>query len=87
MSTSSFSLLTVGWVVGALVVVVGSVLVISCITGWLVAGLYMAAGSALIGLWLLDRWLFRGYSADRLLFHLRPDTVLPRCALPSRAHD
>lgn len=45
------------WVVaaslGAVIVVTGSVLVISGITGWYLAGLYMAAGYALIGLWLL----------------------------------
>ncbi|HLC05108.1 MAG TPA: hypothetical protein VJK02_18905 [Anaerolineales bacterium] len=40
-------------VFGAIVVVVGSVLVISGITGWYLAGLYMAAGNGLIGLWLL----------------------------------
>jgi len=40
-------------VVGALVVAVGSVLVIFGITGWFLAGLYMAAGNACIGLWLL----------------------------------
>jgi len=38
---------------GALVVVVGSVLVISRVTGWYLAGLYMSAGNALLGLWLL----------------------------------
>jgi hypothetical protein len=38
--------------VGALVVAVGSVLVISGKTGWFKAGLYIAAGNALIGLWL-----------------------------------
>jgi hypothetical protein len=39
--------------VGALVVAVGAVLVISGIRGWFLAGLYMAVGNALIGLWLL----------------------------------
>ena len=38
---------------GALVVTVGSVLVIFGITGWYLAALYMAVGNALIGLWLL----------------------------------
>jgi len=39
--------------VGALVVVVGSILVIFQITGWVLAGLYTSAGNALIGLWLI----------------------------------
>jgi len=38
--------------IGALAVVLGSVLVIYEITGWYLAGLYTAAGYALIGLWL-----------------------------------
>lgn len=37
---------------GAIIVTVGSVLVISGVTGWYLAGLYMMAGNALIGLWL-----------------------------------
>lgn len=40
-------------VVGALVVTIGSVMVISGTTGWYLAGLYMAAGNALIGVWLV----------------------------------
>lgn len=38
---------------GALIVTIGSVLVIFGIKGWYLAGLYMAVGNALIGLWLL----------------------------------
>ena len=37
---------------GALIVMVGSILVISGITGWYLAGLYMSVGNALIALWL-----------------------------------
>ena len=44
--------LTLVWV-GALVVTIGAVLVISGITSWYLAGLYMAVGNALIGVWLL----------------------------------
>jgi hypothetical protein len=40
-------------IIGALVVVIGSVLTIAGITGWYLSGLYMAAGNALIGLWLI----------------------------------
>jgi hypothetical protein len=39
--------------IGALSVVLGSILVIFEITGWYLAGLYGSAGYALIGLWLL----------------------------------
>lgn len=46
-------LLTLVAALGALVVVIGSVLVISRTTGWYLAGLYMAAGNGLIGLWLI----------------------------------
>jgi hypothetical protein len=38
---------------GAVIVTIGSVLVISGTTGWYLAGLFMMAGNALIGLWLL----------------------------------
>jgi hypothetical protein len=38
---------------GALIVVVGSTLVISGIKGWYLSGLYMAVGNAMIGVWLL----------------------------------
>jgi hypothetical protein len=37
---------------GALVVAIGSILVLFGVKGWYLAGLYMAAGNALIGLWL-----------------------------------
>jgi len=39
--------------VGALVVVLGSALVIFRVTGWVLAGFYVEFGNALIGLWLL----------------------------------
>lgn len=51
-SWSKVALIVAG--VGALVVVIGSVLVISGITSWYLAGLFMVAGNALIGLWLLE---------------------------------
>ena len=38
---------------GALAIVLGSILVIFEITGWYLAGLYTSAGYALIGLWLV----------------------------------
>ena len=38
---------------GAILVMVGSVLAISGVTGWFLSGLYMAAGNAMIGLCLL----------------------------------
>ena len=47
---SQFALAAV--LAGALVVVAGSVLVISGVKGWFLSGLYMTAGNALIGLWL-----------------------------------
>ncbi len=49
---------------GAVIVTIGSVLVISGATGWYLAGLVMMAGNALIGLWLLTMsWFARGASA------------------------
>jgi hypothetical protein len=39
--------------IGALLVMVGSVLALTGVRGWFLSGLYMAAGNALIGLWLL----------------------------------
>lgn len=39
-------------IVGAIVVVIGSILVIFQITGWVLAGLYTGTGNALLGLWL-----------------------------------
>jgi len=43
--------------VGAVVVVLGSALVIFRVTGFVLAGLYMELGNALIGLWLLAECL------------------------------
>jgi len=39
--------------VGAIMIVIGSVLVLFKFTGWIHAGLYTGVGSALIGLWLI----------------------------------
>ena len=39
--------------IGALAIVLGSILVIFEITGWYLAGLYTSLGYALVGLWLL----------------------------------
>lgn len=51
-------------ILGAIIVVVGSVLVISGTTGWYLAGLYMSAGNALIGLWLLGLNYSAGQSSS-----------------------
>jgi hypothetical protein len=39
--------------IGAIVVVIGSILIIFDITGWVLAGWYTALGNAMIGIWLL----------------------------------
>jgi hypothetical protein len=39
--------------IGALLVLVGTVLSIAGVKGWFLSGLYMAAGNGMIGLWLL----------------------------------
>ena len=39
--------------IGALVVAIGSILIIFDITGWVLAGWYTAVGNALIGVWLV----------------------------------
>ena len=40
-------------VIGAVVMVIGSVLVLFKFTGWILAGMYTGVGSALIGVWLM----------------------------------
>jgi hypothetical protein len=40
-------------IVGAIMMVIGSVLVLFKFTGWVLAGLYTGVGSALIGAWLI----------------------------------
>lgn len=40
-------------VVGAVMMVIGSVLVLFNFTGWILAGLYTGVGSALVGVWLI----------------------------------
>src|SRR5215216_1253489 len=39
--------------IGALVVVIGSILIIFDVTGWVLAGWYTTMGNALLGLWLV----------------------------------
>jgi hypothetical protein len=39
--------------VGVIAIILGSVFVISGMTGWVLAGLYTSAGNSLIGLWVL----------------------------------
>jgi hypothetical protein len=39
--------------VGGVLVIAGSVLVISGVRGWYLSGLYMSAGNAMVGLWLV----------------------------------
>jgi hypothetical protein len=39
--------------IGAIMVVIGSILIIFDITGWVLAGWYTALGNAMIGIWLL----------------------------------
>jgi hypothetical protein len=51
-------------VAGALVVAIGSVLVIFRVTGWYLAGLYMSVGNALIGLWLFGLTFFARHGND-----------------------
>jgi hypothetical protein len=41
-------------VIGAIIVGIGSMLIIFDFTGWVLAGWYTTAGFALIGVWLLD---------------------------------
>ena len=53
--------------IGAIVVVIGSILIIFDVTGWVLAGWYTALGNAMIGIWLLT---FRYYT--------RQDKTLPR---------
>jgi uncharacterized membrane protein YeaQ/YmgE (transglycosylase-associated protein family) len=40
-------------VIGAIVVLIGSILIIFDVTGWVLAGWYTTVGNALIGMWLL----------------------------------
>ncbi|HSM72904.1 MAG TPA: hypothetical protein VK851_15300 [Anaerolineales bacterium] len=40
-------------VIGAAIMVVGSILILFNFTGWVLAGLYTGVGSALIGIWLI----------------------------------
>ena len=53
--------------IGAVIVVIGSLLIIFDITGWVLAGWYTTVGNALIGVWLL------AFSTS-----MRQSTLLPR---------
>lgn len=51
---SSLSRLTLFFAaIGAIVIVIGSILIIFDFTGWVLAGWYTTVGNALIGLWML----------------------------------
>jgi hypothetical protein len=56
---------------GGVVMVAGSILIVSDITGWYLAGLVSSVGSALIGIWLLvSNWLHREEALPRGLILL-----------------
>ena len=67
-------------IIGAFVVLIGSVLTISGATGWYLSGLYMAAGNALIGLWLLainySSWQGTPFPFSLVIFGLISGVIL-----------